>query len=57
LGVDHRRRDISVPEQLLDSTDIVPVFRKVRRKRVPERVAARLLGDPGRAHGLFDRAL
>ena len=32
-------------EQLLDGTDVVPVFEQVRRERVTERMAAHLLSN------------
>ena len=44
-------------EQLLDGADVVTVLEQVGRERVPERVTARMLRDPGTEHGLPDGAL
>src|SRR5207302_10486819 len=41
----------------LKGADVVTVLQKVRRKRVPERVARRLLGKAGLKHGLSDGTL
>lgn len=43
VRVDHRRRHVPVPEQLLNGADVVPVLEQVRRERVPQRVATRPL--------------
>ena len=36
VGVDLSRRDISVPEHLLDGADICPVLNKMRGEGMPE---------------------
>jgi hypothetical protein len=46
-----------MPEQLLDSTNVVTVLEQVSGKRVTERVAAGGLGDFGLAQRPLDRAL
>jgi hypothetical protein len=55
VGVEHRRRQVAVPEQLLDSTNVLASFQKVRRERVTERVAGNALiragSDGGFTHG------
>src|SRR2546426_12712925 len=48
---------ISVPKQLLDGSDVVAVFKQMRRKRMPKRVRACRLGDAGLLHRLFYRLL
>ena len=48
MGVDHRRRHIVVPEQLLDSTDIRTPLQQMGGKRVPARVGADVLRQPKR---------
>ena len=44
-------------QQFLNGADVVTVLQKVRRKRVPERVARRLLGKAGLEHSLSDGTL
>ena len=46
MGIDHRRRHIAVPQQLLHRADIRPPFQKMGGKRMPQRMTAHLLGDP-----------
>ena len=55
--VDHRGCHVPVAEELLNGSDIVPRLEKMRGKRVPERVAARSLGESGREHGRPNVAL
>jgi len=57
VGVNHRRAHIPVAQQFLNGADVVTVLQKVRRKRVPERVARRLLGKAGLEHSLSDGTL
>lgn len=45
MGVDHGRAHIFVPQKLLDCPNILAGFQQVRRKGMPETVAARPLGD------------
>src|SRR5690349_9864479 len=46
VDLDHRGTDIAMAQQLLHRTDVIPIFNQVRRKRVPECVAAPMLGYP-----------
>ena len=39
VGVDHRRADVPVTEQLLDSADVVALFQEVSGERMAEGVA------------------
>jgi hypothetical protein len=48
---------VLVPEQFLHRADVVAGLEQVRGERMPQRVAARRLGDAGRAHGPRHRAL
>src|SRR5262245_36419256 len=57
MRVDHRRRDVLVPEELLDGSDVVSVLQQMGGERMPERVAGRSLGQRRRRNGLFHRAL
>ena len=55
FGVDRRRVQLLMSEQLLDVTDVGPVFQHVRRAGVPQSVAAAFapesgLFQPGRDH-------
>ena len=38
VGIDHRRADVGVAEELLDRADVVPAFEQVCGERVPERI-------------------
>jgi len=40
VGVDHRRRDVLMAEQLLDGSDVAARLKQVCRERVPQRVAS-----------------
>ena len=46
-----------VAEELLHGPDVVSGFQKMRRERMPERMAARWLANPGGTHGDVDGAL
>ena len=46
LGVDHRRFDIAMAQQLLDGSNIIAAFEHVGRKRMPERVACGSFREP-----------
>lgn len=35
VGVDHRRRDVAMAEQLLDGANVIAGFQEVRREGVP----------------------
>src|SRR5882672_9399590 len=56
MGVDHRSRDIRMPEQFLHRADVVAGFNEVRGERVAQRVRAHGLGDPRVAARLLQRA-
>src|SRR5205814_4739021 len=56
-GVDHRRADVAMAEQLLDGPDVVTVVEQVRGEGMPERVTARVLEDAGLAQGALDGTL
>ena len=57
VGVDHRRLDVLVAEQLLNSADVVAGHQQMSGEGMPHGVAADPLVDPGVANGLFDRAV
>ena len=47
MRIDLCRRDITVPEQELDDTQIGAVIEQMRRERVPDRMRRKLLLDAG----------
>jgi len=47
VGVNHRRADVAVAQQILDGADGVPVLEQVGRERVSQTVTRRPLGDTG----------
>jgi hypothetical protein len=57
VGVDHRRADIRVAEQLLNGSNVIAVLEQVGRKRMTEGVAADSLRDPGEPDGCGHGAL
>src|SRR5262245_31686495 len=57
VRVDLGRADVTVPEQLLDSADVLAGLQEVGGERMPERVARGPLRDPGAAHGVLDGTL
>ena len=50
VDIDHRGTDIAMAQQLLHRTDVITILNQVRRKRVPERMAAPMLGNPRLIH-------
>jgi len=46
MGVDHRRRDVAVAEQLLDHPQILTALEEVGREAMAQGVRARRHGDP-----------
>jgi hypothetical protein len=56
-GVDHRDGDVLVAEEILQGPDVVSGFQKMRRERMPERMAARWFANRGGTHGDVDGAL
>jgi len=57
MGVDHRRRDIRVAEQLLHRADVVAGLEQVRRKRMAQAMTIDFLRDPSPLRCTFDRFL
>ena len=57
MGVDHRRLDVPVTQQLLDGSDVIPVGLHVGSEAVPEAVQGGGLGEAGLANGSFERWL
>ena len=47
MGIDHRRFDIIMAQELLDRPDIVTTFEQMSGKRMPERMASSSLGQSG----------
>jgi hypothetical protein len=47
MGVDHRRSDAPVTKKLLNGSDVVTIFKQVRCKRMPKRMAGVSLGKRG----------
>ena len=45
MRVDQRRRDVAVPQGLLDDPEVPSALQQVYRKRVPQPVDADALGD------------
>lgn len=57
MRIDHRRRQLRVPQQLLHGADVIARLEQMRRERVPQGVTSGRLPDPGRADGPLDRFL
>jgi hypothetical protein len=57
VRVDHGRAHISIPEQLLDRADAVPIVKQMGRERVAEGMATGRFGNTGPANGFPDEAL
>ena len=57
MGVDHRRRNVLVAEQLLDSPDVVAILEQVRGEAMAQDMRRHGLGQPGLASCLEHRAL
>ena len=57
MGIDHRGPDIAVAQKLLDRADVVIGLQKMRRERVPERVAGDSLGQFSLSDGFVKRLL
>src|SRR5688572_2997599 len=51
VRVDHGRRHVAMPEQLLDRTDVVAGLEQRRRERMAKAVARRGFGEPRGASG------
>jgi hypothetical protein len=46
MRVDLRRRDVAVPEQFLNGTDVVPVLEQVRREGMTRSIRILLMNRP-----------
>ena len=57
VGVDHRRRDVRVPEELLEAPYRAPLLEHMSREAMAERVTATALRHSGGADRLFHGAL
>lgn len=55
VGVDHRRLNLFVPQQILNGSDVVPVFEHVGREGVPEGVGRDVLAEIGQVGGQLNR--
>jgi hypothetical protein len=50
MGIDHRRSDTPMSEQLLNGSDVIAVFKQVRRERMAERMVRGSLRKLGGLH-------
>ncbi len=57
MGIDHRRFDITMAEEFLDSADVVAHLKQMCAKGMPEGMAADVLYHPGIAHVSWKRAV
>jgi hypothetical protein len=57
MGIDHRRRDVVMPEQLLDRPAVVTGLEQMGRERVTQRMATRSLGKTCPSNGILEGAL
>ena len=57
MRIDHRGPDVAVAQKLLDRADVVIGLQKMRRERVPERVAGDSLGQFSLSDGFVQRLL
>lgn len=57
VGIDHGGLQTGVAEQFLNRPDVMPPFKKMRRKAVPERMNRGGADYPRRAHSLLKTAL
>jgi len=57
VRVNHRRADILVSEQFLNRADVVMIFKQVRGKAVPQRMARAAFVVSRLNNGLLDRTL
>src|SRR6266581_149112 len=57
VRVDHRRRDVRMPEQLLHSADVVAIVQQMGGKEMAQRVAGHALVDTGGPRRFLHRAL
>ena len=57
MRVDHRRRQVAVPQQLLNRPDVVPGLQQMGRKRMPQGMGGDALGDLRLTSGRLDGTL
>jgi hypothetical protein len=57
MAVNHRCRDMLVPEKFLDGPNIVTPFEQIRRERVPQAVRCRRFGNTAPPDGALENAL
>jgi hypothetical protein len=57
VRVDHRCRDVAVTQQFLDRPAVVAGLQQVRRERMAQRVAGRVLRDSGASNGIVKGSL
>ena len=57
MRIDHRGADITVAKEFLNRADVVPVFEKMGRKRMSERMRCSGLGDSRLMNGLLHNPL
>lgn len=52
MGVDHRRFDVAMAQQLLNCANVGAAFEQVHGEGVPEGVAGGPFGEPDLRHGV-----
>ena len=57
MSVNHSRADVFVPEEFLDSANVLARLQQMRGKSMPKSVAANMLYHPGRPGCFLDCAL
>lgn len=57
MRVNHRRGNVAVPKQLLNRTNILPIFQQVSRETVPEGMATGRFGHARLVDRSLDRVL
>ncbi len=57
MSINHRGLQADMPQQFLDSANIISIFQHMRSKTVAECVDRYSLGDVSRGSALFDRFL
>jgi hypothetical protein len=57
VGINHRGRNIFVPEEFLNGPDIITVLQKMGSETVPKRMTARRFRDTAGPDGILDRVL
>ncbi len=57
MGIEHRRFDIAMAQQLLDGSNVIAAFEQVGGERMAERMARGSFRETGRRHGVSDSFL